>query len=347
VVAPRSFSLGELARALDADLVGDPAAVVHGVAPLGAAGPGDVSFLTSPRYRAEAERTRAGALLVPSGTTGLTAALLRVPAPQMALIALLDLFFPSPRVAPGIHPAALVAPGARIDATASVGPFAVVEAGAAVGARTRVGALAFVGAEAVLGEDVVVHPRAVVGERVRLGHRVIVHPGAVLGSDGFGFVFDGRSHRKIPQVGTVRVEDDVEIGANATVARATLGETVIRRGAKIDNLVQVAHNCQVGEHAVLAAQVGIAGSSRIGDFAMLGGQVGVADHVTVANGAMLIAQSGVGSDVDTGGPWGGTPCRPAAEWRRIVAAERRLPDLLRRMRALEERVRALEGSHGG
>ena len=306
-----------------------------------------MSFLTSPRYRAEAERTRAGALLVPADTAGLHAALLRVPAPQMALIALLDLFFPRPPVAPGIHPSALVAPGARIDATASVGPFAVVEAGAAVGARTRVGALAFVGAEAVLGEDVVVHPRAVVGEGVRLGHRVIVHPGAVLGSDGFGFVFDGRGHRKIPQVGTVRVEDDVEIGANATVARATLGETVIRRGAKIDNLVQVAHNCQVGEHAVLAAQVGIAGSARIGNLAMLGGQVGVADHVTVADGAMLIAQSGVGSDVDTGGAWAGSPCRPAAEWRRIMAAERRLPDLLRRVRALEERVRALEGSHDG
>jgi UDP-3-O-[3-hydroxymyristoyl] glucosamine N-acyltransferase len=347
VAASRSFTLGELARALGAELVGDPAVVVHSVAPLDAAGPHDVSFLTSPRYRQQAERTRAGALLVPADTSGLNAALLRVPAPQMALIDLLRLFFPTPPVAPGVHPSALVAPGARVDGTASVGPFAVVEAGAAVGARTRIGALAFVGAEAVLGDDVVVHPRAVIGDRVRLGHRVIVHPGAVLGSDGFGFVFDGSGHRKIPQVGTVRVEDDVEIGANATVARATFGETVIRQGAKIDNLVQVAHNCLVGEHVILAAQAGIAGSSRIGSFAMLGGQVGVADHVTVADGAMLAAQSGVAGDVDTGGAWGGSPCRPVAEWRRIVAAERRLPDLLRRVRVLEERVRALEGSHGG
>jgi UDP-3-O-[3-hydroxymyristoyl] glucosamine N-acyltransferase len=194
---------------------------------------------------------------------------------------------------------------------------------------------------------VVVHPRAIVGDRVRVGHRVILHPGAVLGSDGFGFVFDGSGHQKIPQVGTVRVEDDVEVGANATVARATFGETVIRQGAKIDNLVQVAHNCQVGEHVILAAQVGIAGSSHIGSFAMLGGQVGVADHITVADGAMILAQSGVPGDVDSGGVWGGSPCRPAAEWRRIMAAERRLPDLLRRVRALEERVRALEGGHDG
>jgi UDP-3-O-[3-hydroxymyristoyl] glucosamine N-acyltransferase len=347
VGAPRSFTLGELARSLGAELDGDPAAVMRGVAPLDAAGPDEVSFLTSPRYRDQAERTRAGALLVPADTTGLGAALLRVPAPQTALIALLHLFFPAPPVAPGVHPSALVAPGARVDPAASVGAFAVVEADAVIGARSRIGALAFVGAEAVMGEDVVVHPRAVVGDRVRLGDRVIVHSGAVVGSDGFGFVFDGSGHRKIPQVGTVRVEDDVEIGANAAVDRATLGETVIRRGAKIDNLVQVAHNCQVGEHVILAAQVGIAGSSRIGSFAMLGGQVGVADHLAVAEGAILLAQSGVAGNVDTAGAWAGSPCRPVAEWRRIMAAERRLPDLLRRMRALEERVRALEGDHGG
>lgn len=347
MVAARSFTLGELAEALGAELEGDPARVVRGVASLEAAGPEDVSFLTNPRYRTQAASTRAGALLVGPGTSGLGPALLRVEMPQTALIALLQLFFPAPPVAPGIHPSALVAPEAQVDGTAAVGPFAVVEAGASVGPRTRVGALAFVGAGAVLEEDVVIHPRAVVAERVRVGRRVVVHSGAVLGSDGFGFVFDGSGHRKIPQVGTVRVEDDVEIGANTAVARASLGETVIRRGAKIDNLVQVAHNCQVGEHAVLAAQVGLAGSCRIGSFAMLGGQVGVADHIAVADGAMLVAQSGAGSDVDAGGVWGGSPCRPAAEWRRIVAAERRLPDLLRRVRALEARVKELEGRHGG
>jgi UDP-3-O-[3-hydroxymyristoyl] glucosamine N-acyltransferase len=344
----RSFTLGELARALGADLEGDPARVVRGVAPLDAAGPDDVSFLTNPRYRAQAEGTRAAAILVSPATDGLRPALLRVPAPQVALIALLELFFPAPPVVPGVHPTALVDPDARIAASASVGPFAVIEAQAEVGARSRIGALAFIGARARLGEDVVVHPRAVVAARVDLGHRVIVHAGAVLGSDGFGFALDEGRHRRIPQVGTVRVEDDVEIGANATVARAAFGETVIARGAKIDNLVQVAHNCRVGEHAILAAQVGIAGSSRIGSYAMLGGQVGVADHVTLADGTVLFAQAGVGGNLgDTGGIWGGSPCRPVAEWRRIQAAERRLPELLKRVRALEERVRELEGRHGG
>ena len=337
-----SFTLGRLADALGASLLGDAARVVTGVAPLETAGPEHVSFLTDRKYLKQAEASRAGAFLVPRDVTDLPGALLQVDHPQQALIAVLELFHPEAPAPPGAHPAACVAEGARIDRTASVGPLAVVEAGAVVGPRSRVGALSFVGAGAVLGEDVRLYPRVVVREGVRIGDRVIVHSGAVLGADGFGYAFDGRAHRKIRQVGGLRIEDDVEIGANTTIDRATLGDTVVRRGTKIDNLVQIGHNCDVGEDVILVSQVGIAGSSRVGNRAMLAGQVGVADHVTIGAGAILTAKSGVPNDVPAGEVWGGLPSRPVADTRRIWASETKLPELIKRVRALEKRVRELE-----
>jgi len=177
----------------------------------------------------------------------------------------------------------------------------------------------------------------------RLGRRVLVHPGAVIGADGFGFAFDGARHRKIPQTGGVVIEDDVEIGANTTIDRATFGDTIVRRGTKIDNLVQIGHNVEVGEHSILVAQVGVSGSSKLGRGVVLAGQVGIADHVSVGDGAMVAAQGGVPSDLEAGGRYLGTPARPAMEARRIFAAESRLPELLQRVRALERAVEALGG----
>ncbi|HEU4437863.1 MAG TPA: UDP-3-O-(3-hydroxymyristoyl)glucosamine N-acyltransferase [Methylomirabilota bacterium] len=337
-----SITLGRLADALGASLEGDAERVVTGVAPLEAAGPSHVSFLTDSRYLKRAASSRAGAFLVGRDVSGLPAPLLRVDHPQHGLIALLELFHPAAPVPPGVHASACVADDAHIDRSASVGPLAVVEGGAVVGARSRIGALCFVGARAVLGDDVRLHPRAVVREGVRIGDRVIVHSGAVLGADGFGYAFDGRAHRKIPQVGGLRIEDDVEIGANSAIDRATLGETVVRRGTKIDNLVQIGHNCDVGEDVILVSQVGIAGSSRVGNRAMLAGQVGVADHVTIGAGAIVTAKSGVPNDVPPGEVWSGTPSRPSPEQRRIWAAETHLPELIKRVRSLEKRVRELE-----
>jgi UDP-3-O-[3-hydroxymyristoyl] glucosamine N-acyltransferase len=337
-----SFTLGRLADALGAALRGDPGLVVTGVAPLDVAGPQQISFLTDPKYLNQAQASRAGALLVSRDVTGLPGPLLQVDRPQQALIALLGLFHPEPSAEPGVHPTACVAREARIDPSASVGPLAVVEAEAVVGPRTHVGALSFVGRRAVLGEDVRLHPRVVVREGVRIGNRVVVHSGAVLGADGFGYAFDGRAHVKIPQVGGLRIDDDVEVGANTAIDRATLGETIVRRGTKIDNLVQIGHNCDVGEDVILVSQVGIAGSSRVGNRAMLAGQVGVADHVTIGAGAILTAKSGVPNDVPAGEVWSGIPSRPTSEQKRIWAGESQLPELIKRVRALEKRLRELE-----
>jgi len=268
---------------------------------------------------------------------------LRVAAPQQAMIDLLLLFHPTPPLVSGVHPSAIIAGDARVDAAAAVGPLVVVEAGARVASGTRVGAFAFVGAGVEVGEDCVLGPHVTLLAGARLGRRVIVHAGSVIGADGFGFAFDGARHRKIPQTGGVIIEDDVEIGANCAIDRATFGHTIIRRGTKIDNLVQIGHNVEVGEHSILVAQVGVSGSSRLGRGVVLAGQVGVADHVSVGDGALVGAQAGVPSDVEAGGRYLGTPARPIVEAKRIFAAESRLPELLQRVRALERTVEALGG----
>jgi UDP-3-O-[3-hydroxymyristoyl] glucosamine N-acyltransferase len=201
----------------------------------------------------------------------------------------------------------------------------------------------YVGAGVEIGEGCIIYPHVTLRDGVRLGRRVIVHPGAVLGADGFGYAFHDGAHRKIPQVGGVRVEDDVEIGANTTIDRATFGDTVVGRGTKIDNLVQLGHNVEVGEHCIIVSQVGVSGSSRLGRGVVLAGQVGVTDHVTIGDGAMIAARSGIAADVAPGEKLLGTPARPIVQAKRIMLAEARLPELLQRVRALERRLQALEG----
>jgi UDP-3-O-[3-hydroxymyristoyl] glucosamine N-acyltransferase len=340
------FTLGQLAEALDATLDGDPTRVVTGVAPLDAASSDDISFLTDRRYERAARASRAGAFVAPPGTSGLPGPVLGCASPQLAMIRLLSLFHPALPAIPGIAASAIVDRTATVDATATVGPLAVVEAGASIGARVRVHALACVGRGVVVGDDSVLHPHVVLYEGVRLGRGVVVHAGAVLGADGFGYVPGPDGHRKIPQVGAVVVEDDVEIGANTTIDRATLGATVVGRGTKIDNLVQVAHNVAIGEHCILAAQTGIAGSSRLGRGVFTGGQAGVSDHVTLGDGAMLAAQSGVIQDVEPGARLAGTWGRPVAQAKRIFVVQGELPDMSARLKTLERRVAELEARLG-
>jgi UDP-3-O-[3-hydroxymyristoyl] glucosamine N-acyltransferase len=342
----RGFTLGDLAVALGGRVEGDPSRVVSAVAPLDAAGPEDIAFVADARFLAAAGASRAGAWLVPEGLAGLRGPLIRCRAVRPALARLLELFHPPVPVPSGVAATAVIGPGARIDPTAAIGALAVVEAGAVVGARAVVYPLVYVGPGAEIGEGTVLHPHVVVGGAVTIGRNVVVHAGAVLGADGFGYAFDGTVHRKIPQVGRVVIEDDVEIGANATIDRAMLGETRVRRGTKLDNLVMVGHNVEIGEDAIVAAQAGIAGSSRLGRRTVLGGQAGVGDHVDVGEGAMLAAQCGVSGDVPAGAVLMGSYGRPVMEFQRIWIAEGRLPELLRRVRALERRLADLDPGGG-
>ena len=345
-MAKAGFTLGELAEVLQARLDGDPGRVVTGVAPLESAGPDQISFLTDLRYRGAADTSRAGAFLAPRDVRDLPAPTLGCDAPQQALIQLLRLFHPPVPTPAGVDRTAVVAPEARIDPSASVGPLCVVESRAVIGPGARLHALVYVGLGVEIGDDTVVHPHVSLRDGVRVGRRVIIHSGAVLGADGFGFAFDGTAHRKIPQVGGVLIEDDVEIGANTTIDRATFGDTIVGRGTKIDNLVQIGHNVVVGEHSLLVAQVGISGSSRLGRGVVLAGQVGVADHVTIGDGVIVGAQSGIKSSLPAGEKVFGSPARPIGQAMRIIVAEARLPELLHRVRALEQKLERLAAQLG-
>jgi UDP-3-O-[3-hydroxymyristoyl] glucosamine N-acyltransferase len=343
-------SLGELARLVGGDLEGDPSLEIRGFASLESAGPGDLSFVAADRHLEAARRSAASALIAPPGLDLGARPVIRVAQPYAAIAQVLPVFFPEPAVAPGVHPTAHVADSARVSAAATVAAFTVVGDRTVVEGGAVLHPHVFVGPDCRVGEGSVLHPHVVLRERVTLGRRVIVHPGSVLGADGFGYVFDGRAHRKIPQVGRVVVEDDVEIGANVTVDRATLGETVIGRGTKIDNLVQIGHNTVVGTDTIIVAQAGIAGSCRIGRGVVLAGQAGIADHVTVGDGAQIGSQAGVHRDVPAGAGMIGTPAMPGGMGLRALAAIGRLPEVLRDVRALGRRLDALErrlGTGGG
>ena len=340
-MAAGARTLGELAGLVAGRLEGDPAVAIRGVASLEAAGPDDVSFVTGPRHRAAAEQSRAAAFLIPADLELPGRPVIRVAHPLRAVARLLAVFHPAPAPAPGIHPTAVIADSARVAADATVMAHVVVGAGCVVESRAVLHPHVVLGERCRVGEDSVLHAHVVLREDVQVGRRVVIHAGAVLGADGFGYVFDGAHHQKIPQVGRVVVEDDVEIGANVTVDRATLGATVIGRGTKIDNLVQIGHNTVVGADSLIVAQTGISGSCRLGSRVVLAGQVGVADHVTIGDGAQVGAQSGVHRDVPAGASVLGSPAGPAGEARRAMMAFPRLPGLLRTVRALERRLAAL------
>jgi UDP-3-O-[3-hydroxymyristoyl] glucosamine N-acyltransferase len=335
VSAPRT--LRDVTELVGGELEGSADAVISGVATLADAQAGDLTFLANPRYRAQVAETAATAILmVPGASCPESLAVIRVDDPYAALQKVAQWFDPGPpAVEIGIHPSAVVAPDAVLGEDVGIGPHCVVEAGVHIGDRTRIAASAYVGPDARIGCDGYVHPSAYVGRGCRLGDRVIVQPGAVIGSDGFGYAWVEGAFHRIPQVGIVVVEDDVEIGANACIDRATLGVTRIGRGVKIDNLVQIAHNVSIGENAALAAQCGIAGSSRVGPGVRLGGQAGLGGHLEVGAGAQVAARGGVIGNIAAGLTVSGYPARPHSESMRAEAALRRLPELLRRVRALE------------
>lgn len=339
------MTVADLARRLGAECDGDGSAVVRGVAGIREAQPGDVTFVANMRYAAEVARTRAAAVIVARGWDRPSAApLLRVENPDAAFAEAAALFAPPPPPDPeGIHPTAVMAPDAELGREVRVGPFVVIESGARIGDRTVLMAHAVVGHGVEIGPDCRIYPHVSIRERCRIGARVILHNGAVIGSDGFGYIADNDGvRRKIPQLGIVVIGDDAELGANVTVDRARFGKTVIGRGVKIDNLVQIAHNVVIGDHSVIVAQVGIAGSTTIGSRVILAGQVGVSGHLEIGDGAVVGAQAGVSKDVPAGAVMLGAPAIPMDRFKRIHAYTMRLPELRAQLEQLARRVEALE-----
>lgn len=345
------LSLQELADRIGAQVRGDGARRISGVAPLDSAGPEQLAFYANPRYRHELSATRAGAVIVSEDEVQhvpAAAARLVAPQPYVAFAKASAVFHRELAVAAGVQGGALVDDTAQVHPTAAISPGAYVGPGARIGARTTLHAGARVLDNAQVGEGCTLWSGAIVRERCIVGNRVVLQPNAVVGSDGFGFAFDlqgdgeGPQHRKVPQAGIVRIEDDVELGACACVDRATLGETVIGRGTKIDNLVQVAHNVKVGPLSLLVAQCGISGSTELGQGVILAGQVGVVGHLKLGDGARVGAQSGVSRDLEAGETVSGSPAVDHREWLRMVAALPKVADLMRQVRRLEKRVEELE-----
>ena len=339
--------LQDLAGRLDCRLEGDGTIDIGRVTTLEDAGPGDLTFFANPKYIAEMRHTRASAVILGEHDESAPCAMLRARQPYLAFAHAVALFAPRDSRPAGVHRLADVAPDATIASDASVGAFVSIGAAAVIGSRSVLYPHVTIGPGARIGEDCIIHARASIRERVVLGNRVIVQDGAVIGSDGFGFARspDG-AHQKIPQIGGVAIEDDVEIGANTTIDRPAVGETRICAGAKIDNLVQVAHGVRIGRRVLLAAQVGIAGSTILEDNVTLAGQVGVAGHVTLGKGVVATAQSGIPNSVPEGAFISGYPAISNRDWLKASAIFRRLPelkkavaDLQRRLEELESRVR--------
>jgi UDP-3-O-[3-hydroxymyristoyl] glucosamine N-acyltransferase len=336
------YRLDELAAHLGGRFRGEGALRLLAVRPLEDAGPTDLSLLTSPRYRAQALASQAGALLgAPSlaEDPGFAARdLLLADDPALALASLLALFVPARGARPGTHATAIVDPTASVDPTAAIGAYAVVGAGSVIAADAVVHPHVVVGEGCRIGPASVLHPHAVLYDDTELGARCIVHAGVVLGGDGFGYATSRGVHHKVPQIGRVVIEDDVEIGANTTIDRATLGETRIGAGTKIDNLVQVGHNVKVGKASVLCGQAGIAGSARLGDGVVLAGQSGVSGHIDVGSGVQVAAKSALLQSAEAGSKVAGIPAIELSAWRRQASVLARLPELARRVRALEKKL---------
>ncbi len=337
------MTLREIAARLECRLDGDGDVEIRGVAGIEQAGAGDLTFFANPRYGAFLRMTKASAVILGERDEPAACAMLRSAHPYLTFARAVELFAPPAAVAPGVHRLADVAPTASIAPDASIAAFVSVGDGAKVGARTVVHPHVTIGPGARVGEDCVVHARVSIRERVVVGDRVVLQDGAVIGSDGFGFARrpDG-THHKIPQVGGVVIEDDVEIGANTTIDRPAVGETRIGAGTKIDNLVQIAHGVRVGHNALIAAQVGIAGSTTLEDGVTLAGQVGVAGHLTLGKGVVATAQTGIPNSVEPGALVSGYPAIDNREWLKASAVFRRLPELRRLLTELQKRLDELE-----
>ena len=338
------FTVAEIARHLQGEVVGDAQAVLKGFAPAEHAQAGFLTFAENGDFFARADQSAATAIITDQKLSSAKKTLIRVPNARIAFAKAMALFFPERTYPAGIHPTAVVAASARVDPTAHLGPHCVVGERVQIGARSVLQAGSFVGDDSKLGEEVNLFPNVTLYPRTEIGARVRIHAGTVIGADGFGYVLDAGVHRKVPQIGNVIIGDDVEVGANVAIDRGALGPTIIGRGTKIDNLVQIAHNVEIGEGSIVISQVGIAGSTKLGKYVVLAGQVGIAGHLKLGNQVTVAAKAGVMTDIPDGGKWLGIPAQPDKQAKRQMIAIQHLPDLIRRVAELE---RKLVGKTGG
>lgn len=341
-------SLNKIALLLEGEIIsGDPDLTITGFNSISEAEPGEITFLGNPRYAPALKKSRAAAVLVDEQFQEVPGnmAAIRVQNPTLKFSLIIQQYG-EPRQAfePGVHATAIIHPKAQLNPdTVHVGPYAVIEEGAVIGEGSSIQAGAYIGRNVRLGSGCTIYPHAVVREHCVLGDRVIIHSGAVIGTDGFGYELNQGKHVKIDQVGIVQLDDDVEIGSCTIIDRARFGRTWIGEGTKIDNLVQIAHNCVVGKHCIIVSQVGISGSTRLGNYVTMAGQVGVAGHLNIGDKVTFLAKSGVTKDHPEAGAYTGYPAKPLLEGRRMLTYPARVPELLERVKELEERLAKLDG----
>ena len=332
------FTAAEIARHLQGEVVGDDQTPLKSFALADRAQPGDLTFAENEEFFARAEQSAASAIIVPGALASSAKVLIRVPNARIAFAKALALFFPEPTRSPGIHSSTVVAPSAMVDPTAYIGPNCVIGERVRIGARAILHAGDYVGDDCQLAAGTVLFPNVTLYPHTELGERVRIHSGTVIGADGFGYVLDAGVHRKVPQIGNVILGDDVEIGANVTIDRGALKATVIGRGTKIDNLVQIGHNVQIGEHCLVISQAGIAGSCELGNYVILAGQAGISGHLKIGSQVTVSAQSGVMHDIPAGEKWLGSPAQPDKQTKRQMLAIQRLPELIRRVVKIEKQL---------
>ncbi len=336
-------TLAELAALVDGKIMGDPQLFIKGVAGIKEAKKDEITFLSNPRYSKDLAKTEAGAIIVSPDTETLTMAAIICDNPYLAFAKILGIFYPQEQVIPeGVHASAVISPQAKIGARVAIGPYVVAEEGAVIGDGTIIYPGTYIGKGTRIGNSCLLYANVSIREKITIGNNVIVHPGAVIGSDGFGFVPAEGKNVKVPQTGTVIVEDDVEIGANACIARGTLGDTIIGSGTKIDSLVQIAHNVKIGRNCLIIAQVGISGSTTVEDNVTIAGQAGTVGHITIGKGSIVAGKAGVTKDVAPKEIVSGYPAQPHQLEKRMHAEVKKLPELSKKVRELEKKIEELE-----
>lgn len=336
-------TLAEIAAIVKGEVIGDRHLVITGLSGIKEAQQGDLTFIANPKYIPLSRTTNASAILTPRDAKVAGKSIIRTENPSLAFSHLASLMFETDAFFPkGIHPSAIIAKDAVIGKNVAIGPYTIIESRAQVGDNTTIYSGCYVGHRTVLGKNCLIYPNVTIRERITIGNRVTIHSGTVVGPDGFGYVWADGKHEKIPQIGTVIIEDDVEIGANATIDRARFDKTVIGKGTKIDNLVQIAHNVIMGKHCIIIAQVGISGSAVIGDGVILAGQVGVHGHLTVGDGVRTAARTGITKSIPPHMTIAGYPAQPYMAEQRLHAALRRVPSYIKTILDLKKRVEELE-----